>query len=385
MKEKIHISPIKPISSENREIITSSNLLKEKNISVKEQIEPSLINRKSSLEVLFKTIKNFQKEYFSKANEKDKLKSLKKSLTSLQSNLTEMKKEKMKQVDYLKTANENHKKRIQGILFSENENNMNSKNNSYLYYLQQKKDLNLLNFQIENEIEKTNALNTIKNKIYLYIKNVSFYLNLNRQIFCNINQKDSQSVSEILKHIRTSVKNKFISTVKQKMETNLEINAVKLKIKYLLDNRIDEGKEKYIEPEEIIYEEEKENDRTLKTNKDERNSYAGVNKFNFSKNILKRPSNKLNKKHLSIDAVMEDNFYRNKLIDLFLKKNEIINNNYNNNPINNILNINVNINLEYKKYNGSKSSSENEDDQAIIELVENNSIDVSYDQTEEDI
>lgn len=112
MKEKIHISPIKAISSENREIITSSNLLKEKNISVKEQIEPSLINRKSSLEVLFKTIKNFQKEYFSKANEKDKLKSLKKSLTSLQSNLTEMKKEKMKQVDYLKTANENHKKRI---------------------------------------------------------------------------------------------------------------------------------------------------------------------------------------------------------------------------------------------------------------------------------
>ena len=384
MKERIYISPITTISSENREIITSSNLLKEKSISVKKEIEHILINRKSSLEVLFKTIKNFQKEYFSKANEKNKLKSLKKSLTSLQSNLTEMKKEKMKQVDYLKTANENHKKRIQENLFPENENNMNSKNYSYLYYLQQKKDLNLLNFQIENEIEKTNALNTIKNKIYLYIKNVSFYLNLNRQIFCNINQKDSQSVSEILKHIRTSVKNKFISTVKQKMETNLEINAVKLKIKYLLDNMIDKGNEKYIEPEEIIYEEEKENDRTLKTNKGERNSYAGVNKFNFSKNILKRPSNKLNKKHLSIDAVMEDNFYRNKLIDLFLKKNEIINN-YNNNPINNILNINVNINLEYKKYNGSKSSSENEDDQAIIELVENNSIDVSSNQTEEDI
>ena len=81
---------------------------------------------------------------------------------------------------------------------------------------------------------------------------------------------------------------------------------------------------------------------------------------------------------------MEDNFYRNKLINLFLKKNEIINN-YNNNPINNILNINVNINLEYKKYNGSKSSSENEDDQAIIELVENNSIDVTSNLTEEDI
>ena len=169
------------------------------------------------------------------------------------------------------------------------------------------------------------------------------------------------------------------------METNLELNEVKLKIKYLLDDRVNEGKEKYIEPEEIIYEEEKENDRTLKTNKGERNSYAGVNKFNFSKNILKRRSNKLNKKHLSIDALMEDNFYRNKLIDLFLKKNEIINNNYNNNLINNILNINVNINLEYKKYHGSKSSSENEDDQAIIELVENNSIDVTSNLTEEDI
>ena len=144
-----------------------------------------------------------------------------------------------------------------------------------------------------------------------------------------------------------------------------------------------EGNKKYIKPEEIIYEETKENDHSVITDKNKRNSYAGINKITFSKNVLKRPSNNLAKKHLSIDDVMTDNFYRNKLIDLFLKNKDNLN--VNNNRINNYFNINVNINLGCNKNNCSSSSLENEDDQAKIELDENNSIDESSSQKEEDV
>ena len=85
---------------------------------------------------------------------------------------------------------------------------------------------------------------------------------------------------------------------------------------------------------------------------------------------------------------MEDNFYRNKLFDLFLKNNEIVNNN--NNQINNFYNINVNINLGCNKHNYSSSSSESEenyeskDEQAKIEFDEIDSINEFDNRTEED-
>ena len=195
-------------------------------------------------------------------------------------------------------------------------------NDLYSSYIKQKSELNLLNFQIENEIEKTNVMIDIKNKFYLYVKYISFYLNLNREIYCNNNKEDLETISEFLKYIKTSIKNEFISKVNEKMETDLEINALKFKIKYLADNMINnklKGHKKYIKSEEIIYEETKENEHSLITDKGKRNTYEGTNKFTFSKNILKQTSNNLAKKHLSIDDVMTNNFYRNKLIDFFLK------------------------------------------------------------------
>ena len=360
MKKRIHYTRNIIINSEKRLIILTSDLTRENNIFLKEDIEQLLISRKSSLEALLKTIKNFQDDFFSKENKANKLKLTKELLTLLKNNLTVMKEEKMKQFDSLKNLNEKDKKRIQGNLFQDNENEMNYNFNDDLHssYIKQKNELSLLNFQIQNEIEKIKIMIDIKNKIYLYVKHISFYLNLYREIYCNINKQDSETVSEILKSIRTSIKNEFISNVKEKMETDLEINAVKFKIQFIKDNLINyklEGNKKYIKQEEIT----------------------------FSKNVLKRPSNNLAKKHLSIDDVMTDNFYRNKLIDLFLKNKDILNNDKN--RINNYFNINVNINLGCNKNNCSSSSLENEDDQAKIELDENNSIDESSSQKEEGV
>jgi hypothetical protein len=303
-----------------------------------------------------------------------------------------MKKEKMKQLHILETTNENEKSTIQKSLFPDNENNTNDTDDLYTSFIRQKNDLKALNFKIQNEIEKTRIIIEIKNKIYSYIKHIPFYLNLNRDIYCKINKEDTEKVSEILKNIRNSVKNTFISTVKEKMETDLEINSVEFKIKFIKDNITNnklDGNKRYIKPEEIIYEETKENNQSITNEKNKRSSCASINKITFSKNVLKRPSNNLAKRHLSIDAVMEDNFYRNKLFNLFLKNNEIMGNNKN--QINNFVNINVNINLGYNKHNCSTSSLENEDDneskddQAKIELDESNSINESSNQTGEEI
>ena len=388
MKKRIHYTRNIIINSEKRLIILNSDLTRENNIFLKEDIEQLLISRKSSLEALLKTIKNFQDDFFSKENKVNKLKLTKELLTLLKNNLTVMKEEKMKQFDSLKNLNEKDKKRIQGNLFQDNENKMNYSSNDDLHssYIKQKNELSLLNFQIQNEIEKIKIMIDIKNKIYLYVKHISFYLNLYREIYCNINKRDSETVSEILKSIRTSIKNEFISNVKEKMETDLEINAVKFKIQFIKDNLINdkfEGDKKYIKPEEIIYEETRENDHSVITGKNKRNSFAGIHEITFSKNILKRPSNNLAKKHLSIDDVMADNFFRNKLIDLFIKNKDNLNNDKN--RINNYFNINVNINLGGNKNSCSTSSLENEDDQAKIELDENNSIDESSSQREEDV
>ena len=392
MKKQIYISNNEKMSTEYRNIIENTNITKENNIFKKEEIEQILTNHKSSLTKLFSTLKNFQNDYFSKETNTNKINLLKKSLTKLHSNLTSMKKEKMKQLRILETTNENEKSTIQKSVFPDNENNTNDTDDLYTSFIRQKNDLKALNFKIQNEIEKTRIIIEIKNKIYSYIKHIPFYLNLNRDIYCKINKEDTEKVSEILKNIRNSVKNTFISTVKEKMETDLEINSVKFKIKFIKDNITNnklDGNKRYIEPEEIIYEETKENNQSVTNEKNKRSSCASINKITFSKNVLKRPSNNLAKRHLSIDAVMEDNFYRNKLFNLFLKNNEIMGNNKN--QINNFVNINVNINLGYNKHNCSTSSLENEDDndskddQAKIELDESNSINESSNQTEEDI
>ena len=164
------------------------------------------------------------------------------------------------------------------------------------------------------------------------------------------------------------------------METDLEIDSLEFKINTIKENIINK-----------IYEDTKGSNKTLSTDKhDKRNSNNGVNKITFNKNEIKRPSNYFAKKYLYKDALMQGNYYRNKLFDLFLKNNEVINNKKN--QINNFLNINVNINLGFNKDNLSSSSIDKEednnsnkskDDKVNIIFVENDSITESSIQNEE--
>ena len=385
MKKRNKFVVEEKLNSENRNIFTIANSTIENTFIKEKDLEQMLENHKSSLLSLFKSIKIFQNDYFSRENNSNKIKFLKKSLNILKENLSRIEKEKMKQFNALKVAKEDSIMRKQEILFPENEySNINYEYDLCSSYIKKKIELSYINFQLQNEIEKTDILIGIKNKTYLYLKLITFYLNLNREIFCKINQEDTETVSEILKKIQTLVKNQFISIVKEKMETDLEIDSVTSKIKVINDNKrkYKNGNNKYVKQDEIIYEDPKEHNRTLVNNQNKRNTYSGHNKISSNKNLFKRPSNNLTKKHLSIDEALENNLHRNKILELFLKNNDIMNNKIN--QINNFLNINVNINFGNNKYNCSSSSSENDEDSKYNQNVNNNS-DISSNHSEEEI
>ena len=407
MRKKISIfrSYKNRMSLKNKDIILKENLDKINYMPKKKETENILFNHKCSLEVLLDMIKNFQKDYISKVNEanKNKINISKKMITLFRENLSLMETEKIKKFNYIKEKNENNKKQIQKILFLSETKNIEMNNNvqfkddlNSFSYIQKKNELNLINFQIENEINKTDFVIEQKNQIYLCAQTIPIYLDKNREIFCNINYENIEKISNILNSITKNVREKFISTVKEKTKTDLEINAIKFELESIKDNlSFDElkGEKNYIDSDDIIYEESKENNKTIITNKSKRNSRVSLNKTNINQKPSKIPSLKNNvEKRFSIDSLMKDINYPNNILSLFHKNNE------NKNQINNYLNMNINVNVNINnhgihKFNYSTSSlseendnkSKDYEDQFEINLDENNKIIVSPIPTEENI
>ena len=407
MRKKISIfrSYNNRMSLKNKDIILKENLDKINYMPKKKETENILFNHKCSLEVLLDMIKNFQKDYISKVNEanKNKINISKKIITLFRENLALMETEKIKKFNYIKEKNENNKKQIQKILFLSETKNIEMNNNvqfkddlNSFSYIQKKNELNLINFQIENEINKTDFVIEQKNQIYLCAQTIPIYLDKNREIFCNINYENIEKISNILNSITKNVREKFISTVKEKTKTDLEINAIKFELESIKDNlSFDElkGEKNYIDSDDIIYEESKENNKTIITNKSKRNSRVSLNKTNIHQKPSKIPSLKNNvEKRFSIDSLMKDINYPNNILSLFHKNNE------NKNQINNYLNMNINVNVNINnhgihKFNYSTSSlsekndnkSKDYEDQFEINLDENNKIIVSPIPTEENI
>ena len=407
MRKKISIfrSYNNRMSLKNKDIFLKENLDKINYMLKKKETENILFNHKCSLEVLLDMIKNFQNDYILKVNEanKNKINISKKIITLFRENLSLMETEKIKKFNYIKEKNENNKKQIQKILFLSETKNIEMNNNvqfkddlNSFSYIQKKNELNLINFQIENEINKTDFVIEQKNQIYLCAQTIPIYLDKNREIFCNINYENIEKISNILNSITKNVREKFISTVKEKTKTDLEINAIKFELESIKDNlSFDElkGEKNYIDSDDIIYEESKENNKTIITNKSKRNSRVSLNKTNIHQKPSKIPSLKNNvEKRFSIDSLMKDINYPNNILSLFHKNNE------NKNQINNYLNMNINVNVNINnhgihKFNYSTSSlseendnkSKDYEDQFEINLDENNKIIVSPIPTEENI
>jgi hypothetical protein len=172
-----------------------------------------------------------------------------------------------------------------------------------------------------------------------------------------------KNISDILKELTRSIREEFISVVKEKMQKEIELNAVVMKINSIKDNKnkiINEplnSKKKYIDSEEIIYEESKEQNKTLINNASKRNSYASLHKLSLNKKLDNLSSKNVIKKHSSIDAIMRDKILQN--FSLYHKRNDIYQKS--SNQINNYLNMNINVNINLNnnginKYNYSTYS-----------------------------
>ena len=337
--------------------------------------EPILINRKTSLETLLNILKKFQISYFSNSN---KL-SQKQILLSLKDNLNLMLKEKNKTLSYMKTQKEIKKKKMQKILYpslnetKQKQYDLISDNTKVSSFLNEKNQLEILNFQIQNEIEKTEFLIGQKKEIISYIKSIPFYFEENKEIFCNNNYENYKNISLFFMDIIRNIRNKFINIVKEKMKKDIKIKSISDQINYIKEN-IDEydenGYKKYIDTDEIIQEESKEYSKS--NNQSKRNSISSMH----NKNLLKRFSNASSFGSLSL--------YKKK--DKLNNKNIIYINEINDARINNYLNMNINVNinlnnkyLPQQSFNSSLDSddideSEQKNSEYEMDLNENNKI-----------
>jgi hypothetical protein len=285
MKEKIKYSLNQRIPYSYREpLFQKTSNRKCSSIDNEEQV---LFSHKSSLETLLNIIKDFQLEYLSKNFNKSKNNkiSTKQMITSLKDSLNIMLNEKNKKLDYIQNKNEMTKKNVQSKLFPYIEEMKINKYNLSLenknYFISEKNQLELLNFQIKNEIEKTNFLIQQKTQINTYIKSLPFFFEANQEIACSNNYENNKKISQFLKEIIRRVRKDFINVVKQKMKKELEINGMSIQINYIKDSIEDyklNGCKKYIETEDIIEEQSNEYSKSIITNQSKRNSLSNINK-----------------------------------------------------------------------------------------------------------
>ena len=344
-------------------------------VSSNEIKTPILVNRKSSLEALLNILKKFQISYFSNGN---KL-SQKQMLLSLKNNLSLMLEEKSKTFNYMKTQNEIKKKKMQKILYpssresKQKQYDLTSDNTKASSYLNEKSQLEMLNFQIKNEIEKTEFLIGQNKETVSYIKSIPFYFEENKEIFCNNNYENYKNISLFFMDIIRNVRKKFVNIVKEKMKIDIQIKTISDQINYIKENIDDydeNGYRKYIDTDEIIQEESKEYTRS--NNQSKRNSLSSMH----NKKLLKRFSNTNSFGSLSL--------YKKK--DKVNNKNFIYINEINESRVNNYVNMNINVNinlnnkyLPQQSFNSSLDSDENEESEQTnseyeMDLNENNKI-----------
>ena len=360
MKEKLKINLSQKLKQ--RQVAHSLNLSYITRGASFDNEKQILINHKSSLETLLIKIKNFQLEYLFKELNKNSF-SKKQMLISLKDSLNLMLQEKNKRLYYIKKQYEDSKKKIQNKLFlfsqekdKDEYNNKKLDKNKENSSIFEKNQLRLLNFQIQNEIEKTNFLIKLKTQINSYVKSIPFFFEINREIFCKINYEMDAKISEILNGKIRNIRKEFINVVKDKMEKNLAKESISLQIKYIKENIDDfklNGCKKYIETKDIIPEESIEYTKSIYTNQSKKNSLANINnrvipekKNNLNTNSSINKNNNNQKIRIIKDKLENNNiFYSNKI------NKDIFNDLNNNNKINQYLNMNINVNINLNNNN----------------------------------
>ena len=319
--------------------------------------EPILFNHKSSLEVLLKMLKNFQIDYLSLRVKKLGTKQM---LLSLKDNLNSMLNGKIKKLKKLKNETEVKKKKAQKMLYPSSKE---AKKNNVTSNWIEKDQLQLLNFQIENEISKTDYFIEKKSQIIKNFKSEVFYFEENREIFYYTNYENYKYISLFLGNIIKQVKKEFLCKVQEKTKNEKEIIQLSEQInslKITMEDMHLEGPKKYIDTDEIIQEDSKEYTRS--------NNQSKNNSFNIHNiKLLKRLSNASHRN--SLNKYKKTLFYNKEI------SKDILNDINASNNINNYLNMNINVNINLNNNNffdqslsSFKSSlySEEENDENIV-------------------
>ena len=287
------------------------NILLLPNPNIKEEF---LFSLKSKNEILLSQIKTSQLKLLSNLknnksntnnnnslkNKKSKLNFFKDILLELKNNLSEILNQKILHKNYLETGLNKKKKNIyKKIFINEKIQKCSGKD--------EMAKLKILNFEIENEIEKINFLINNKLQIIKYLKIVNIFPEQNRELFYNNQKKNNKEIDEILKSEKNLLKEILNKMV---IENNLQNNDIEKckndirKIKQKIEVR------KNINQSDIIYEDSLEN------------------------KIITSFSNFYNKS--------KGDIFKNNILSEINKDNKNI---YINNNSNNILNLKLNINL----------------------------------------
>lgn len=345
MKEMLSQSQQLSINHRN----PSFHLLSDNTISSTNNINQISFIHRFSLEILLNLIKNTQLQILSKESKKIEKEKAKQILKALNENLNLIFIKKKEKEKYIKNQIEISKKKMQILIYPSKMNeNENENGNSKIYpLLLKKKQLQLINFQIINEIEKTKYLFEQKSQLYSCIKSFPYFFEVSQERLCNNNYEYFNKVDGFLTEKVKLVRLKFMELVKDNSEKESEINDILSKIKYIranIDNYQLNGLKKYINTEDIIQEESKEYNNTINntlfSNQSKRNSLSKIDIDNLIKNTKGITPSKNNKDRI----ITKNKLGKNNILNN-IKKNEGIITDKNKKNINNYFNMNINLNF----------------------------------------
>ena len=157
--------------------------------------------------------------------------------------------------------------------------------------------MKLLNFLIENEIQKFDFLIEQNNESNLYIKALPIYIFEKNEVYCSNNYENLAKITGILSDDRNEKIKRFINAVNKRTEQENETKSLSKKVEDLKDKIKNNGKSKYINSEEIIFELSNEctkntiysnNNNINKINSNHNNKNFEESKNSSDKNIFSR-------------------------------------------------------------------------------------------------
>ena len=219
-----------------------------------------------------------------------------------------IKKKSMTDPKYVKTEQDNYNNLTHNKIV----------NNEKLLY-KEISQLKLLNFLIENEIKSTDFLIEQKNQIILFIKTNPIYIFENNEVYCKNNNENISIVSDLLSEDRNKKIKKFINTVNKKSEQENETKSLSKKVEDLKVKIKNNGKNKYINNDEVIFELSKEYTKNSNilyninlTKFNLNNNNYNNNNINYKNNLFEEKKNSEDK---NIFFIKQKNVYSNAVIN----------------------------------------------------------------------